>query len=426
LIRRLLKQFKALRKNNELIIKGMKLYKSKFYRVLALVLFVGVLFFGVVNQVGATTATFAQDTTVALDVGNIVIEDGSVANEVTATNLTISISLISGQKIILTSTGKLHLSNNGGYGFTCEATESRLTIDATSTETVVITPSSTSCDSTGSVSSGGSSASSSGGGGGGGATTTPTTTSTPTPTPTASPAVLATPTPVIPSTSKPTPASQGFVSLSAVNLKDGDVVSAAGSSDPDIYIVNPHGYKRLFLNPVIFGFYGHLGGFSKVKGTTSTVRDTFVTSGLFRNCETNDPKVYGVDVTGEDTGVLHWVNTSGAQAVADDSNFFKKVFCINTKEFSWYSQGAAYTSVNQVPDYSRKNVASSPVSILKKYKVVDTDQLNVRALASTSSAILGKLPAGSIIESLSQSGLWHKIKYQTKDGWVHSDYLKAN
>ncbi|MBI2057717.1 MAG: SH3 domain-containing protein, partial [Candidatus Yanofskybacteria bacterium] len=224
-------------------------------------------------------------------------------------------------------------------------------------------------------------------------------------------------------------ASRGFVSLANVSLKDGDVISAAGSSDPDVYIVNPHGYKRLFLNPAIFGFYGHLGGFSKVKGTTSVTRDVFVTSGLFRNCETNDKKVYGVETTGEDTGKLHWVNTSGEQAVADDPNFFKKVFCINTNEFNWYPKGSDYTSVNQIPDYSRKNVVSSvstpaPVSALKKYKVFDTDQLNVRALAATSSALLGKLPAGSIVESLSQSGLWHKIKYQSKDAWVHGDYLQ--
>ena len=78
-----------------------------------------------------------------------------------------------------------------------------------------------------------------------------------------------------------------------------------------------------------------------------------VASGLYRNCETNDQKVYGVQVTGEDTGILHWVNTSGAQAVADDADFFKKVFCINTKEFNWYSKGSNYTSVSQVPNYSR-------------------------------------------------------------------------
>ncbi len=136
-------------------------------------------------------------------------------------------------------------------------------------------------------------------------------------------------------------------------LKEGDVVSAAGSDDPDVYIVNELGYKRLFLNPVIFGFYGHLGGFAAVKNVTPTTRDAFPTSGLFRNCETNDEKVYGVETTGEDTGILHWVNTTGAQAVADDANFFKKVFCINNNEFNWYAKGANYTSVNQVPSYAR-------------------------------------------------------------------------
>lgn len=143
------------------------------------------------------------------------------------------------------------------------------------------------------------------------------------------------------------------VAPSDYGLKEGDVVSAAGSDDPDVYIVNDWGYKRLFLNPAIFGFYGHLGGFAAVKNVSPATRDAFGTSGLFRNCETNDEKVYGVQTTGEDTGMLHWVNTSGAQAVADDPNFFKKVFCINSNEFNWYSKGSDYSSVNQVPSYSR-------------------------------------------------------------------------
>ncbi len=141
-------------------------------------------------------------------------------------------------------------------------------------------------------------------------------------------------------------------------LKDGDMISATGSTDPDVYIINSYGYKRLFLNPVIFGFYGHLGGFQNIKSTTSIARDNYGISGLFRNCEPNstgmiDPKVYGVEVTGEDTGTLHWVNTTGEKAVTDDPNFFKKVFCINNNEFNWYKKGADYSSVNQIPSYSR-------------------------------------------------------------------------
>src|SRR3989344_1906789 len=100
-------------------------------------------------------------------------------------------------------------------------------------------------------------------------------------------------------------------------LKEGDLISAIFSDDPDVYIINEHGYKRLFLNPEIFKFYGHLGGFFNVKLVTEEVLDIFPTSGLFRDCESEDPKVYGVDIEGEDNGKLHWVNTTGEQAVKD-------------------------------------------------------------------------------------------------------------
>src|SRR3990167_8980697 len=359
----------------------MKTSKTNFsLPLLVIVLMAGLLLVGV-NQAGATTVTYAQDTTWNADVGNITIEAGSDANTVTTTGTTMTITLTSSQTMTLISSDRKLLDNNGGFDYSCSSSESRLIIKPSATTTVVVTPLSTNCDNPGT--------SAGGGGGGGGGTTTPaaTPTPTPTPTPTVSPAVSPTPTPTVSSTTKPTPASRGFVSLSAVSLNDGDVVSAAGSSDPDVYIVNPHGYKRLFLNPAIFGFYGHLGGFSKIKSATSATRDVFVTSGLYRNCETNDVKVYGVETTGEDTGKLHWVNTTGAQAVADDPNFFKKVFCINTKEFSWYPQGAAYTSVNQIPDYTRKNMPAPVVSSAKKYKVAGTTELNVRATASTSAAL---------------------------------------
>ena len=125
------------------------------------------------------------------------------------------------------------------------------------------------------------------------------------------------------------------VAPSDYGLKEGNTISAAGSDDPDVYIVNDWGYKRLFLNPQIFNLYGHLGGFASVKNVSAAARDAFVTSGLFR--VDGDEKVYGIETTGEDVAVLHWVNTSGAQAVADDPNFFKKVFVINAAEFALYS-----------------------------------------------------------------------------------------
>src|SRR3989338_9937206 len=58
-------------------------------------------------------------------------------------------------------------------------------------------------------------------------------------------------------------------------LKECDLISAIFSDDPDVYIINEHGFKRLFLNPEIFKFYAHLGGFTNVKLVTSEVRDSF-------------------------------------------------------------------------------------------------------------------------------------------------------
>jgi len=149
-----------------------------------------------------------------------------------------------------------------------------------------------------------------------------------------------------------TPAIALAVAPSDYGLHEGDTISAVGSNDPDIYIVNDWGYKRLFVNPAIFTLYGHLS-WAGVKSVAAATRDAFGTSGLFRNCETGDAKVYGLDVISEDVANLRWVNTTGAQAVADDANFFKKVFCINTLEKNLYGVGADYTSVLQVPVYSR-------------------------------------------------------------------------
>ena len=407
----------------------MKLFKNKFSLLSLIIVLIGGVFLAGIDLARAGDADFPQDTTVAMTVGNLIIVGGSSVDSVTTTADDIAISISAGQTFTLTSAGRLKLSNNGGFTYSCSSTESRLVVSVASggaAITVTVTPSSEACD----VTSGGG-----GGGGGGGTITTPTPTPTPTvtatPTPTLIITVTTTPTPTLTTTpvststtGQVTPASRGFVSLVALSLKEGDVISATGSDDPDVYIANAWGYRRLFLNPVIFSFYGHLG-FNKVKKVTSSTRDTLVASGLFR--KNGDAKVYGVETTGEDTGKLHWINMTGAQAVAEDANFFKKVFIINDNEFNWYPKGADYTSLSQVPNYIRTNTPTSTVLgiAVKRYKVIGTDQLNVRELPSTSSKLLGKLPEGQTIESLSQQGLWHKIKYQNNDAWVHGSYLQA-
>ena len=137
-------------------------------------------------------------------------------------------------------------------------------------------------------------------------------------------------------------------------LKEGDLVSAIFSDDPDVYIINEQGYKRLFLNAEIFNFYGHLGGFFNVKLISEEVLNAFPTSGLFRNCEDNDPRVYGVEIEGEDIGKLRWLNASATGTLSEDPNFFKKVFCVNKKEFNWYPKGLHLKNLKDLPKYERK------------------------------------------------------------------------
>src|SRR3989338_3569769 len=161
--------------------------------LLGIVLMAGLLLVGV-NQTNATTATSTGDTTVALDVGNMTIVDGSVVNSIITTATTITIEIISGQTFTLRSSDRKLLTNDSGFEYECFSDKSELTIAPSSTKTVIITPSSNACGTTGN--SGG------GGGGGGGTTTTTTTTTTtatptPTPTPTVSPAVSVTPTPTV-------------------------------------------------------------------------------------------------------------------------------------------------------------------------------------------------------------------------------------
>lgn len=148
-------------------------------------------------------------------------------------------------------------------------------------------------------------------------------------------------------------------------LKEGDLISAIFSNDPDVYIINDKGYKRLFLNPEIFNFYGHLGGFLSVKLVTPEVRDAFATSGLFRDCEDNDPKVYGIDIDGEDTGKLRWINVSANIAMSEDPEFFDKVFCINKKELAWYPKSTEFKAVKDVPKYERMGGGTGNVAPAK-------------------------------------------------------------
>jgi len=149
------------------------------------------------------------------------------------------------------------------------------------------------------------------------------------------------------------PSKAGAISPQDIGLKEGDLISSfVYDKDPDIFIINQDGFKRLFLNPVIFHFYGHLK-YIPLKVVKPEVKDQFITSSFYRNCEIEDPQVYAMEANGEDTGVLHHINVDGTTAASEDTNFFKEVFCINKNEFNWYQKKSDYSSLGEVHSYKR-------------------------------------------------------------------------
>lgn len=139
---------------------------------------------------------------------------------------------------------------------------------------------------------------------------------------------------------EPEPEPTGMVKPEDYGLKEGDLIRAEG--DFDIFIINQHGYKRLFLNPAIFEMYGHLGSWDDVITVTPEVRDAFLTSPHYRLVDKD--KVYHMEVSGEDTGTLHWINMTAA-AFSSQGGKAEAIFTINKSEFDWYPKGPDKTSL---------------------------------------------------------------------------------
>lgn len=139
---------------------------------------------------------------------------------------------------------------------------------------------------------------------------------------------------------EPEPNPNGRVKPEDYGLQEGDLIRAQG--DFDIFIINQYGYKRLFLNPVIFEMYGHLGSWDDVITVTPETRDAFLTSPHYRYVD--EDKVYHLEVSGEDTGTLHWLNITGDSFIAQGGEP-EAIFVINKSEFDWYPRGTDKTSL---------------------------------------------------------------------------------
>jgi hypothetical protein len=127
----------------------------------------------------------------------------------------------------------------------------------------------------------------------------------------------------------------------------GDLIRATG--DDDVFVINGHGYKHLFLNEIIFELYDELD-WADIQEVTTSQRDSYETSPYVRVCEPFTEEVYAIEVTGPDTGILHHVQMTEEAVLAADPSFAEKIFCISLEEFSWYPLGTPYTSLDQLAE----------------------------------------------------------------------------
>ncbi len=141
-------------------------------------------------------------------------------------------------------------------------------------------------------------------------------------------------------------------------LQEGNrITSYQNDGNPDINVVNDNfmrAYSRNFISPAVCLLYGSQYGAggcfaAGLKQVTAAVKNAFPLSCYFTNGNTNDGKVYYLEVTGQDSGTLHWVNMEPDTVRATDADFFLKVFKINNLEQAFYAMGAPYTSMSQVP-----------------------------------------------------------------------------
>ena len=120
----------------------------------------------------------------------------------------------------------------------------------------------------------------------------------------------------------------------------------------DVMVIGEHGYRRLMINPEVFTMYQH-HDWSAVQSVPGNTMGAFPQADLVRNCMAGDPRVYALEITGEDSMLKHWVRMTSNQVLAKDPDFYNKVFCANSRELAYYPRGNDYTSLDMLPQNAR-------------------------------------------------------------------------
>ncbi|WP_338658213.1 SH3 domain-containing protein [Paraclostridium sordellii] len=112
-------------------------------------------------------------------------------------------------------------------------------------------------------------------------------------------------------------------------------------------------------------------------------------------------------------GIIGSLNNNEKVEVISESNGWSKIK---------YNGKEGYVSSTYLKD-SNEGGTSKP-DVETKIKVVAATSLNVRSGPSTGHGIIGSLKNNEKVEVISESNGWSKIKYNGKEGYVSSTYLK--
>lgn len=72
------------------------------------------------------------------------------------------------------------------------------------------------------------------------------------------------------------------------------------------------------------------------------------------------------------------------------------------------------------------NIIMISISLAKTGTIQNSDFLNLREKASTSSNLIVKMPGDARFEILKDEGDWYQVKYQNYTGYVNKDYVKVS
>lgn len=94
---------------------------------------------------------------------------------------------------------------------------------------------------------------------------------------------------------------------------------------------------------------------------------------------------------------------------------------VEVENVVWYKIELAENSYG----YIREDLITDDISKVNGSGMITASAVNFRKEASTESASLGKIYEGTIITITGVDGEWYKVSYNSKDGYIHSEYVKV-